>query len=324
MNIEKQEVQGKNNNSFKHPGEISKKGWMAVFKRVIAQIKEDNVPIVSAGVAFYFFLALFPAIAAIVSIYGLVVDPAQVEQQMSQVSQFLPEQAYEMISMILERTAGKSEESLGWSLVLSVLFSLWSTNKATHAVFVGINIAYHEKEDRGFIKLKAIELLFTFGVLITGILSVAFVVGYPALIDKLNLPDLLQLVFAVLRWLILAAIVYFSLSVVYKVAPNRSNPTFKWVTPGSLLATVFWLAGSLLFTFFVNNFGNYDKTYGSIAAVAILMLWFFLTGFIVIMGAEINSETEHQTDVDTTVGDPKPMGQRGAYYADRVADKNKQ
>lgn len=305
------------------PAEVLKKGWKAVFKRIATRIKKDNVPIVSAGVAFFFFLSLFPAIAAIVSIYGFVVEPAQVEQQMSQISNFLPEQAHEMISGILERTAGKSNQSLSWSLILSLLFSLWSSNKATHAVFVGVNIAYHEPEERGFIKQKAIELLFTLGAIIAGILSVAFVVGYPAIIDKLNLPSALQIVFAVLRWLILAAIIYFSLSVVYKVAPNRSIPKFKWITPGSLLATVFWIAGSLLFTFFVTNFGNFDKTYGSITAVIIMMLWFFLTGFFVIMGAEINSEIEHQTNADTTVGESKPIGQRSAYYADRVADENK-
>jgi membrane protein len=305
------------------PSGISMKGWIPVFKRVFKQIQEDNVPIVSAGVAFYFFLALFPAIAAIVSIYGLVVEPAQVEQQMVQMADILPEKTHQLIANIMEQIAGKPQDALGWSLIVSVLFSLWSANKATHAVFVGVNIAYHEKDERGFIKMKALELLFTLGAIITGILSISFVVGFPALIDNLNLPGVLQLVFAILRWLILAAIIYFALAVVYKIAPHRHNPKLKWVTPGSIFATVFWLIGSLLFSFFVNKFGNFDQTYGSIAAIIILMLWFFLTGFIVIMGAEFNSEIEHQTRVDTTVGEDRPMGERGAYYADRVADVNK-
>ena len=322
MRHEQKEHHGKQHPRAAKPADISMKGWKAIVKRVADKIKEDNIPIVSAGVAFYFFLALFPAIAAIVSIYGLVVDPAQVEQQMAQMTDVLPAQAHQLLTNIMEQIAGKPQDTLGWSLIVSVLFSLWSANKATHAVFVGVNIAYHEKDDRGFIKSKALELLFTLAAIITGILSIAFVVGYPAVIDSLNLPSVLKIVFAILRWVILAAIIYFSLAVVYKVAPHRSNPRFKWVTPGSLSATVFWLLGSLIFTFFVNNFGNFDKTYGSIAAIIILMLWFFLTGFIVILGAEINSEAEHQTSVDTTVGEERPMGERGAYYADRVADAN--
>ncbi len=137
------------------------------------------------------------------------------------------------------------------------------------------------------------------------------------------MPSFLKIGLALLRWIILAAIIYFSLGITYKVAPDRKNPKFRWTNWGSLFATVVWLGGSLLFTLYVNNFGNYDKAYGSIAAVIILLLWFYLTGFIVILGAEINSETEHQTETDTTVGKPKPMGERGAYYADRVAGGNK-
>lgn len=310
-------------NDTQAPGEIPKKGWKAIGKRVVAQIGDDNVPLVSAGVAFYFFLALFPAIAAIVSIYGLVVEPGQVEQQMSQMSEFLPEKAHQFLAGVLERTAGKSEKTLGWSLLASILFSLWSANKATNAVFVGVNIAYHQKDERGFIKKKAIELLFTLCGIIIGILSIAFVVGFPAVIDKLNLPQILEIGFGILRWLVLGAVIFFVLAVVYKIAPHRSNPKFKWVSLGAVVATVLWVLASLLFTFYVNNFGNFDKTYGSIAAVIILMLWFFLSGFIVIMGAEINSEIEHQTSVDSTVGKEQPMGQRGAHYADRVPDENK-
>ena len=195
--------------------------------------------------------------------------------------------------------------------------------QSTNAVFFVVGIAYHEPNKRGFLKTKALTLLFTVCGIFTGILSIAFVIGFPAVIDRLNLPEILQNVFGVLRWIILAVIIYFVLAVVYKVAPDRKNPPFNWVNWGAVIATILWLMGSLLFTLYVNQFGNFDKTYGSIAAIIILMLWFFLTGFIVIMGAEINSEIEHQTGIDTTVGIEKPMGQRGAYYADNVADKNK-
>ncbi len=304
----------------KSPKEIPKKGWKQILLRVKDEIKNDNVSIVAAGVAFYFFLALFPAIAAVVSIYGLVVTPAQVEQQMTEMANALPAEAYQLVSDILHRVAGKSGETLGWSLIVSILLSLWSSNKATSAVFEGVNIAYNESDDRGFIRKKALTLAFTLGGILTGIISAAFVVGFPAVIDKLNLPGTLQALLAFARWIVLAIIIYLVIAVTYKFAPHRASPKFLWINPGAISATVLWLGGSLLFTYYVNNFGSYDKAYGSIAAVVILLLWFYLTGFIIILGAEINSEIEHQTHADTTAGPDKPPGKRGAYYADRVAD----
>jgi membrane protein len=313
----------KNNYNSANPGAIPKKGWKQILLRLKDRIGEDNVSIVSAGVAFYFFLALFPAIAAIVSIYGLVVDPPEVEQQLKQAADVLPAEAHEMISGILTQTAGKSTEALSWSLIISIMFSLWSANKATAAVFVGVNIAYHEADDRSFFLRTGVTLLFTLGAIITGIIAVAFVIAFPALIDKLGLPSLLQNGLALLRWAVLAGIVYFAFMLLYKYAPHRATPKMKWVNPGAIFATVVWMAGSLLFTLYINNFGNYDKTYGSIAAVIILMLWFYLTGFIILLGAELNSEIEYQTSVDTTTGYVKPMGQRGAHFADRVAEDDK-
>lgn len=318
-----------NNSSVKNgydatsPGAIPGKGWKHILLRLKDRITEDNVSIVSAGVAFYFFLSLFPAIAAIVSIYGLVVEPAEVQQQLKQAADVLPSQAHEMISGILTKTAGKSSGALSLSLIISILFSLWSANKATTALFVGVNIAYHERDERNFFKKTGITLLFTLGAIITGIIAVAFVIAFPALIDKLGLPSLLQTVLALVRWLVLAGIVYLVFLMLYKIAPHRATPKTKWVTPGAIFGTVVWMAGSLLFTFYINNFGSYDKTYGSIAAVIILMLWFFLTGFIILLGAELNSEIEHQTSIDTTTGGVKTMGNRGAYFADRVAEGNK-
>ncbi len=318
-----------NNSSVKNgyratgPGKIPKKGWKHIVMRLKDRIDEDNVMIVSAGVAFYFFLALFPAIAAIVSIYGLVVEPAEVEQQLNQAADVLPAQAHELISGILIQTAGKSSQALSLSLIISILFSLWSANKATTATFIGVNIAYHEKDDRNFFKKLGITLLFTLGAIITGIIAVAFVIAFPALIDKLGLPSLLQTGMSILRWVILAGISYLVFIMLYKIAPHRATPKTKWVTPGAIFATVVWMAGSLLFTLYINNFNNFDKTYGSIAAVIILMLWFFLTGFIILLGAELNSEIEHQTSVDTTTGGVKTMGNRGAYFADHVAEGSK-
>ncbi len=294
-------------------GTVFKKNWKAILIRMKDQIKKDNVSIVSAGVAFYFFLALFPAVAAIFSIYGLVVDPAQVQQQLSQAADALPDEAYKMVSNILTQTAEKSIEALSWSLIISIVLSLWSSNKAASAIFTGVNIAYHETDNRNLFLRTGITLLFTLGTIIIGIIAIALVLAFPAFIDKFGLPALLQNILALIRWVFLAAIVYIVLRILYKIAPDRTNPGFKLVNAGAIFATIVWLTGSMLFTLYINNFGSYDKTYGSIAAVVILMLWFFLTGFIIIAGAELNSAIEHQVVADKTPGVEKPPEKGGAY-----------
>lgn len=281
-------------------------------KRIFSRLTEDNVSIISAGVAFYFFLALFPALAAFISIYALAVDPAQVSQQMNDAAAVLPAEAHGIIEDLLTQTAGQSAGTLGWSLVISILLSLWSASKATSAVFEGVNIAYHEKDERGFFQKKAVIFLFTLGAIVAGIISIAFVVGFPAFIDTLGLPAALTTVLSLLRWVILAGIIYFVLEMIYKIAPNRGSD-FRWLNPGAIVATVLWIGGSLLFTLYVNNFGEYDKTYGSIAAVIILLLWFYLTGFIIMLGAEINAETMPDRHVTSMVGTGEPLGLSGSY-----------
>ncbi|MCC9136975.1 YihY/virulence factor BrkB family protein [Pontibacter silvestris] len=302
------------------PSEIPGAGWKEVMLRVKDQLSTDNINIVAAGVAFYFFLALFPTIAAIISIYGLLTEPAQVEQQMEQLTAFLPQEAHQLLTDRLRSVAQKSSTTLGWGVLLSILLSLWSANSGTKSLFEGINIAYDERNDRSFFKLNALTLLFTLGGIIIGSISMALVVAFPAIIDKLGLPGGVTTVLQLGRWLLLIAIIMLALAVIYKVAPNRDNPKFKWVSWGSAVATILWVIGSLLFSWYVNNFGNYGETYGPVASVIILMLWFNLTSFIILLGAEINSELEHQTAKDTTVGEEKPMGRRGGYHADHVAD----
>jgi len=306
-------------NAIKKPKKFSLKDWKEIFGRVRKQINHDHLLVVSGGIAFFFFLAIFPALIATVSIYGLVVSPAEVQQQMSQITAQLPEKVHIMISDILKNIADKSGSTLSWSVFLGVLISLYSAKKGITALFEGINIAYNEMNERPFLKKNGLELLFTFGAIITGILALIVVAVWPAIVEKLGLPAVLQAVISWGRWILLALIIVFSLGLIYKVAPDRRNPEFKWASPGSVVATLLWIGISLLFSWYVDNFGSYDKTYGSFATVIILMLWFLLTSFIILLGAEINSEMEHQTSTDTTIGDDKPMGQREAYYADRVA-----
>jgi len=303
----------------KWPHHIPLRGWVDIGKRVWHEMQVDHVQIVSAGVGFYFFLAIFPTIVAAISIYSFVLEPAQIEEQISRLNLILPEKAFEMITDILNPVIRQTKKEIGWGLLISILVSIWSANKGTNALFQGVNIAYDEPDSRNIVKKNLITLLFTLCGLVLGLISLLIVIFFPLLIDKFGLTPEIENILTWFRWVILGFILITTLSMVYKIAPNRRSPRFRWVSWGAILGTVLWLAGSMLFSWYVSNFGSYDDLYGSFAAVAILMLWLFLTAFIVLMGAEINSEMEHQTRYDTTVGLEKPMGERNAYHADRCA-----
>ncbi|MDR5589477.1 YihY/virulence factor BrkB family protein [Christiangramia sp. SM2212] len=301
------------------PHHIPLKGWIDIGKRVWHEMKVDHVQIVSAGVAFYFFLSIFPTIVAAISIYSLVLEPSQIQDQISRLNLILPEKAFGMISDILNPVIQQTRKEIGWGLVVSILISIWSANKGTNALFQGVNIAYDEIESRNIFKKNLITLLFTLCGLVLGLISLLIVIFFPLLIDKIGFTKEIEDVLTWFRWVILGLILISTLSMVYKIAPNRRSPRFRWVSWGAFLGTGLWLAGSMAFSWYVSNFGSYDDLYGSFAAVAILMLWLFLTAFIVLMGAEINSEMEHQTRYDTTIGAEKPMGERNAWHADHCA-----
>lgn len=303
----------------KWPHQIPLRGWFDIGKRVWHEMKADNVQIVSAGVAFYFFLAIFPTIVAAVSIYTLVLDPARIEEQVSHLQLFLPEQSFGMLNNFLDPILKQSNHEIGWGLAISILISIWSSNKGTNALFKGVNIAYDENDTRNFVKKNLLTLLFTLGGVVLGFVSLLIVIFFPLLVKNLGVSPRIEHILTWLRWVILGIFLILALSMVYKIAPNRRSPRFMWVSWGAILGTIVWLGGSMAFSWYVGNFGSYDDLYGSFAAVAILMLWLFLTAFIVLMGAEINSEMEHQTRHDTTIGAEKPMGERNAFHADHCA-----
>lgn len=304
------------------PSQIPLPGWKDIGKRVVSQLKKDHVQIVSAGVGFYFFLALFPTIVAAVSIYSLVLDPSQIQDQLSNLDRVLPQQVFEIIYGILEPIFKQDTQNIGWGLLISILISLWSANKGTNALFEGINIAYDEEDNRNLIRKNALTLVFTLGIIVLGLLSLLVVIFFPVFVGDLGISNTLENLIGWGRWLFLGVILVFTLSMLYKIAPHRDNPEFKWVSWGAVIGAVLWVGGSALFSWYVNNFGNYGDLYGSLSAVVILLLWLFLTSFIVLLGAEINSEMEHQTAKDTTVGEDEPLGQRGGYHADHVAGKD--
>jgi membrane protein len=300
------------------PTEIPWRGWKQIVKRAWAENKADNMPIVGAGVAFFGFLSIFPALIALISIYGLVASPDSVAKQVESISKQLPSEASKLITQQLTSIVENSGSALTVGLVVSILAALWSASGGVGNLVTAINIAYDEAETRSFLKLRALSLLLTLGAIVFVIVTFALVAVVPALLNALPLGIVGTILAQIARWVLLLAVFAGSLAMLYRVAPDRDAPRLRWVSLGSVVVTIVWAIVSLLFSLYVNNFGSYDKTYGTLAGVIVLMLWLYLTCYLVLLGAEINAETEHQTAEDTTEGRPEPMGARGAEMADTL------
>jgi len=301
------------------PTEIPPRGWWQVVRRAFKESSADNVPILAAGVAFFAFLAIFPAMIAAITLYGIFADPETVAAQVRDLSAALPEQAQPILADQLQSVASASGGALGIGLVVSLLAALWSASSGTGNLLKAINIAYDEDESRGFLKVRGLALALTLGAIVFLLLTLALVAVVPVVLNVLPLGPVGTILAQVLRWVLLVALVVAALAVTYRIAPDRDQPRFSWVTTGSLVATALWIIGSIAFSLYVNNFGSYNKTYGAIAGVVVLMLWLYLTSYIVLLGAEVNAESERQTRADTTRGASAPMGERGAAAADELA-----
>lgn len=301
-----------------HPGEIPKRGWKEVLLRVKDQVSCDNLSIVSAGVAFFALLAIFPGISALVTLYGLVTDPAQVEQQLSPLRELLPSNAFDIIAQQTRQVASKASGSLSVGLVLSLVLAIWSANAGTKSIITALNIAYGENEKRGFFSLNFWSLTFTVVGILFIIVALTVVAAVPvaqAVAGSDGGP--FQSVLLALRWLMMAALMMLALAMLYRYAPSRTSARVQWVSAGAVAATVFWLLASIGFSLYVRYFGSYDKTFGSLGAVVILLMWFYISTYVVCIGAELNGELERQTRKDSTVGPDKPIGKRGAVVADK-------
>lgn len=303
------------------PSDIPRKGWGDILLRVKDEQSRDNLSIVSAGVAFFWFLSVFPALAAAVSIYGLAADPQQLQRQIEGLSGVMPQEAYQILRDQLMTVVQHSGGALGLGVIAGILLTLWSANKGMKALVTALNIVYDEEENRGFIKLNAISLLLTLCAIVLGLVAISLVIAVPALMGSLNLPETIQAVFTYLRWPLLAVFLIIALAVGYRFCPDRASPKWRWVSWGSVVATLLWLLVSILFSLYVANFGSYAKTYGSMGAVIILLMWFYLTAYVILIGGELNAEMEHQTRKDTTTGRPRPMGSREAYVADTSGER---
>jgi membrane protein len=300
------------------PQEIPAKGWKDIAKRTAKEVKQDQVPLLGAGVAFYALLSLFPAIIAGVSIYGLVADPATVRDQINQLTEKLSPETAAIIGTQLKQVTSGAGGALGVATVIGILTALWSASSGMKAMITGVNLAYDESEGRKFVKLRGLAIVLTLGAMVLMGVALTLIVGFPALAD--SWPTALRWTVGTLRWVLLAALLIGALAVLYRYAPDRDEPKWTWVSWGSGIATLLWILASIGFSIYANSFGNYNKTYGALAGIIILMFWLYLTAVIVLVGAELNTEMELQTAKDTTAGPTKPMGDRDAHAADHVAE----
>lgn len=300
------------------PKDIPKKGWLQITKRAWEESKLDQVPLLAAGVAFFSFLSLFPAMIAAVTVYGLIADRETVARQTQAISDALPAAAADIITEQMQAIASQPQQSLGLGLIIALALALWSASGGVGNMVRAINVAYDEDEDRGFVKRKLLSLAFTLGAILFIAVAVGLIAVLPPLLDALLPSGALYWLINIGRYVLLAGAVAVALAVLYRFAPNRDSPQFSWVSVGAAVATVIWVVASIGFSIYVDNFGSYSETYGALAGVAVLMLWLWITAFIVLLGAEINSESEQQTVTDTTSGEPQPMGQRDAVKADNM------
>ena len=300
------------------PSQIPARGWRDVLSRVREGMKEDHVTLEAAGVAFYGFLAVVPALAATVGVLGLVVDGERARRLVEDLFGGLPTDARQLLSDQLARVSERSAGSLSLTVIVAIVLSLWAASGGVGHLLEAVGSVYGEDDDRGFVRKKLVALAFTLGAL-GYVLVAGFLIGVlPALLRSLELPGPVRWLIAAAAWPVLAVLMMAGLAVLYRKGPDRDDAEWRWVSWGAVVAVVLWIAGSIAFQVYAANFASYDQTYGSLAAIVVLLMWLWISALAVLVGAEVNAEIEHQTVVDTTTGADRPLGARGAEMADTV------
>jgi membrane protein len=300
------------------PSEIPLRGWKDILLRVHSNVSEHRILALAAGMTYYSLLAIFPALAALVAVYGLFADPSAIARHLDQVSGVLPGGAIDVAREQLTRVASKGPQTLGLTFLMGLGISLWSANAAMKSLFDTLNIVYGEEEKRGFVKLNAISLLFTVGGILFVVSALGAIVVIPVALKYVGLSVAADLLLRLGRWPAMFAVLTFALAVIYRYGPSRETSRWRWLTWGSALAAILWLGISALFSWYASSFGNFNETYGSLGAVIGFMTWLWISAIVILLGAELDAEMEHQTARDTTTGSPKPIGARGARVADTV------
>jgi membrane protein len=301
------------------PTDIPAGGWKDVLWRVYAEIGNDRVTLIAAGVTYYLLLALVPGLTALISLYGFFADPATIADHLQTLNGFVPGGGMDILREQVTRLASTRESTLGFAFLVSLAIALWSANAGVKSLFEAMNVAYDEVEERSFIKLNAVSLLFTFCMLVAALLLIGSAVVVPVALQFLPLGEASQWAIGVVAGLLTLAVLSLGISALYRWGPSRAQAKWRWITPGAILTLVVTGIVSVLFSWYAANFGDYNATYGSLGALIGFMTWIWLTMLILIVGGELNSELEHQTARDSTTGSEERLGRRGATMADRIA-----
>ncbi|MCK1719408.1 YihY/virulence factor BrkB family protein [Bradyrhizobium sp. 141] len=302
----------------KSPLTIPWAGWKDIFWRTYQRIDEDRLLATAGGVVFFGLLAVFPAVTAVVSSYGLFADPATISANLQTLATMLPEGSFQIVEDQVARVVSHGSTTLGATFLLGLLLAIWSANAGVKAIFDALNVAYEEREKRSFIRLNMVSLAFTIGGIVALLLMVGAVVAFPLALNHIGMGPESKLIVALARWPLLFLILLVALAILYRFAPSRDAPRWQWLSLGAVTAALLWIAGSALLSWYLSEFANYNATYGSLGAAIGLMTWMWMSAIVIMFGAELNSEIERQTLRDTTTGPSKPLGTRQAVSADTV------
>lgn len=296
-------------------------GWKDVLRRVVREVREDRLDIIAAGVAFYALLAIGPALAALVSIYGMFASPEDLQDLIGTVAELAPDASRGLLlDDMLAPAIAAAPRALTVGAVVGIVLSLWSANRGMKALMTAVSVAYEEPRPRGFIMQNLVSLGMLSGAVIMFALVGVAVIAFPHLLETTEIGERVASLLSIMRWPLLFALFLFCLAALFRWAPKRASPKWRWVSVGSLAATVLWLGFCGLFSIYSHHFLEIRGGYGAITGVVALALWLFGSAYVILLGAELNAEIEHQTARDSTVGEPKPLGLRGAFVADHIGD----
>jgi membrane protein len=279
----------------KSPFEIPWAGWKDILWRTYQRIDDDCLLATAGGVVFFGLLAVFPAVTALVSSYGLFADPSTISANLQTLAMMLPEGAFQIVEDQVTRVVSNGNTALGITFLSGLVLAIWSANAGVKSIFDALNVAYEEREKRSFIRLNLISLTFTVGAIAALLLMVAAVVAFPLALDHLGIAPESKLIVALARWPLLLIILLAALAVLYRFAPSRDAPRWQWLSLGAVVAAMLWIAGSALLSWYLSAFANYNATYGSLGAAIGLMMWMWMSAIVIMLGAELNSEVERQS-----------------------------
>jgi membrane protein len=302
------------------PGEIPRRGWRDILWRVVWAIPEDRVLSTAGSVAFFALLAVFPALTTVVSLYGFFADAGTIYTHLALLEGVVPAGVLDLLGDELTRIASKRSDTLGIAFLIALLVAFWSANSGVAALFDALNVVYKEREKRSLLRFYGTTFLFTLGGVLFVLTSIAAVVVLPVALGLFGAATQAERIVAVARWPALLLAVMLALALLYRFGPSRRTAKWRWVSWGSVVAALLWVAVSMLFSLYVASFDSYNRVYGSLGAGVGFVTWIWLSAVVVLLGAELNAETEHQTARDTTGGSPKPLGVRGAVVADTVGE----